>query len=112
MLLFALFLSGDDHHFHLAVAGDGHITVADSGGKLFTFEMLDVFGDATVSQIKRAIGILRRNNKYVGIACGFNEPTLKYWMELGFDMVFAGADWNFICECGKKTFEAIKGLQK
>ena len=40
-------------------------------------EMLDVFGDATVSQIKRAIGILRRNNKYVGIACGFNEPTLK-----------------------------------
>ena len=75
-------------------------------------EMLDVFGDATVSQIKRAIGILRRNNKYVGIACGFNEPTLKYWMELGFDMVFAGADWNFICECGKKTFETIKGLQK
>ena len=75
-------------------------------------EMLDVFGDATVSQIKRAIGILRRNNKYVGIACGFNEPTLKYWMEFGFDMVFAGADWNFICECGKKAFETIKGLQK
>ncbi len=75
-------------------------------------EFLDVFGESTASQIKRAIEILRRNNKYIGIACGFNEPTLKYWMEFGFDMVFAGADWNFIYECGRSTLETVKKLQK
>jgi 2-dehydro-3-deoxyglucarate aldolase/4-hydroxy-2-oxoheptanedioate aldolase len=75
-------------------------------------EFLDVFGNATASEIKRAIEILRRNNKYIGVACGFGENTLKYWMELGFDMVFAGADWNFVYECGRKTLETIKKFQK
>lgn len=75
-------------------------------------EFLDVFGNATASEIKRAIEILRRNNKYIGVACGFGENTLKYWMELGFDMAFAGADWNFVYECGRKTLETIKKFQK
>ena len=71
-------------------------------------EFLNVFGEATVSQMKRAIEILRKSGKYVGIACGSDEKTLEFWSEFGFDMIFAGADWNFVYSQGKATLEAIK----
>ena len=74
-------------------------------------EMLNVFGDTTVSQIKKAIEILRRNNKYVGIACGYDENTLSFWMDMGMDMVFAGADWNFVYHKAKDSFETIKKIE-
>lgn len=75
-------------------------------------EFLHVFEDATVSEIKRAIAILRRHGKHVGIACGAGKAALSFWMELGMDMVFAGADWNFVFESGKETLATIRGLQK
>lgn len=71
-------------------------------------EFLNVFGKTTVSQMKRAIEILRKNKKYIGIACGSDETTLEFWSEFGFDMIFAGADWNFLCSQGKSVLEAIK----
>ena len=71
-----------------------------------------MFEDATVSEIKRAIAILRRHGKHVGIACGAGKAALSFWMELGMDMVFAGADWNFVFESGKETLATIRGLQK
>ena len=74
-------------------------------------ELLNVFGEATVLQIKRAVEILRRNGKYVGVACGYDEKTLEFWSSFGFDMIFAGADWNFVYSHGKTVFDAIKSVQ-
>ena len=75
-------------------------------------EFLNVFGDTTVSQIDRAIEILRKNGKYIGVACGCDEKALEFWSRFDFDMIFAGADWNFIYSQGKTVFETMKSLQR
>ena len=74
-------------------------------------EFLNVFGDATVSEMKRAIEILRRNGKYVGIACGSDRSTLEFWAKLGFDMIFAGADWNFIYSQAGTALDTIRSVE-
>ena len=70
----------------------------DLSGSLGDF--LNVFGDATISQIKRAIEIIKKHGKIVGLAGGMDEETLKFWSQFGFDMIFAGADWCFVCDAG------------
>ena len=73
-------------------------------------EFLNVFGEKTVSQIKRANEILKENGKYVGLAGGDDPKVIKAWAEFGFDMIFAGADWCFVYEKGKETLENLKKL--
>lgn len=71
-------------------------------------EMLNVFGDKTLSKIKEAIEILRAHGKYVGLAGGAAESDIKAWSKLGIDMLFAGADWCFVYNQGKSTLETMK----
>ena len=62
----------------------------------------------TVSQIERAAEILKKNNKSFGIACGMDEDTLKFWSKFEPDMIFAGADWNFVYKSGNDTFKILE----
>ena len=62
-----------------------------------------VFEEATVSLIRRAIEIARKHGKYVGLAGGYAPETIRFWSELGVDMLTVGADWNFVYEQGKRT---------
>lgn len=71
-------------------------------------EFMNVFGDTTLFKIKEAIEILKRHNKCVGIAIGMSEEAISFWSELGFDIVFAGADWSFVYNQGKETLETMK----
>lgn len=71
-------------------------------------DMLNVFGDTTVSQIKRAMKILKKHGKIIGLAGGMDEKTLEFWSQFDFDMFFAGADWCFVCEKGRETLENLK----
>lgn len=71
-------------------------------------DFLNVFGEKTQYQIKRAINILKKHNKYIGLAGGMTEEAIKIWSKLGLDMIFVGADWNFIYEKGKETLEITK----
>jgi 2-dehydro-3-deoxyglucarate aldolase/4-hydroxy-2-oxoheptanedioate aldolase len=71
-------------------------------------EFLNVYGEKTLSKIKHAIEILKKNGKYVGLAGGMNESDIKTWSELGVDMLFAGADWCFVYSGGKQTLETMK----
>ena len=71
-------------------------------------EFLNVFGDATVNEVKRAVEIIKRHGKYTGIACGYDKATLEFWSQFDFDMVFAGADWNFIFNEAKSALSVIK----
>lgn len=73
-------------------------------------DMLNVFGDATVSAAKRAIEILKKYNKRVGVACGCDEKSLRFWRDLGVDMIFAGGDWIFIYGMAKKTLDILSSL--
>ena len=71
-------------------------------------EMLNVFGDKTASAIKKAISILKANEKYIGFAVGMNEDDLKKWTNFQMDMLFAGADWSFVYSKGEETLNTIK----
>ena len=72
-------------------------------------DFMNVFDEATISQIRRAIDILKRHNKFIGLAGGFDEETVKFWADFDFDIIFAGADWNFIYSAAK---EALGRLHK
>ncbi len=70
-------------------------------------EFLNVFGDTTMNAIRRAIEIAHRHGKCVGLAGGFDEATIRAWSALGLDMLFAGADWNFVFSQGKTVLDRL-----
>jgi 2-keto-3-deoxy-L-rhamnonate aldolase RhmA len=74
-------------------------------------EFLNVFGDKTVNEIKRAVEILKKYEKRVGVACGYSRNTLEFWSNFGFDTVFAGGDWNFIYDMAKSTLALMKDIE-
>lgn len=69
-------------------------------------EMLNV-SDKTISEMRRAIDILKKHNKYFGIACGMDESAIEFWSRLNPDMLFAGADWNYVYQAGCDTYKKI-----
>lgn len=71
-------------------------------------DFLNVFGEKTLSQIRKAIETLKKHNKYIGLAGSANEKDIELWSEFGLDMLFSGADWNFVYEKGKETLEITK----
>lgn len=66
-------------------------------------DFLNVFGEKTEAEMKRAAEILKKHGKCFGIAGGLRESDIKNWAEFEPDMIFAGADWNFVYEKGKET---------
>ena len=73
-------------------------------------EFLDVFEPATMAQIKRAIDIVRRHGKWIGLAGGMDERALSTWSALGLDMLFAGGDWCFLYAQGAATLARMREL--
>ena len=75
-------------------------------------EMLNVFGEKTMTQIKYALDFLKDNGKYVGLAGGMSEHDINAWSNLGLDMLFAGADWCFVYSQAKQTLDNMKKSNK
>jgi 2-dehydro-3-deoxyglucarate aldolase/4-hydroxy-2-oxoheptanedioate aldolase len=72
-------------------------------------ELGNVFGEKTMEQIRRALKIVKENGKYVGLATGDLRPeTLRFWSELGIDMMTVGADWNFVFDAAKNTRKLLE----
>jgi 2-dehydro-3-deoxyglucarate aldolase/4-hydroxy-2-oxoheptanedioate aldolase len=74
-------------------------------------DFLNVFGKATMDQIARATEIVRRHGKWLGLAGGFDEQTLRSWSALDLDLLFSGGDWNFIYGQGKETLERMRAIR-
>lgn len=68
----------------------------------------NVFAAETVARIQTAIAIARKHKKYVGLSGGFSPETIHFWAELDLDILFAGADWNFVHALGKKTLQLLR----
>ena len=75
-------------------------------------EFLNVYGEKTMSQIKKAINVLRKHKKIIGLAGGMAPSDIKTWSELDLDMLFAGADWNFVYQAGKETLNNLQNFYK
>lgn len=71
----------------------------------------DVFCDEVTELIKEIVAKLKSADKYVGISTGdFSESTLKHWHEMGFDMISAGADFDFLREGFKQNCDTLKKI--
>ena len=66
-----------------------------------------VFDEHTTTLLRRAIEILQKHKKYVGLAGGYADETIAHWSDMGIDMITAGGDWNFLYEQGKRTLDAL-----
>ena len=87
---------------------DGYIVGAnDLSGSIG--RLGDVFGDEVTALIKEIIFKLKSAGKYVGISTGdFSEATLKHWHDMGFDMISAGADFDFLREGLKENRNTLR----
>ena len=73
-----------------------------------------VFSDKVSEVIKDAVRRLHERDKYVVIASGgFSEEIISHWAGFGADMIFAGADFDFVREgaiSNRKNIERILGI--
>lgn len=71
----------------------------------------DVFSDEVSAVIKDVVTRLKAAGKYVGISTGdFSESTLQHWHDMGFDMISAGADFDFLREGFRKNRETLQNI--
>lgn len=71
----------------------------------------NVFSDEVTKLIKDTIQKLKNAGKYVGISTGdFSESTLIHWHKMGFDMISAGADFDFLREGLKQNRDTLKRI--
>lgn len=62
-------------------------------------ELNNIWSEATISTIKKAIKILKDNNKYVGVSIGASdEKTQRIWLQMGADMISVGGDTTYVYE--------------
>lgn len=71
-------------------------------------DFMNVFGEKTISQIEKAIEILRKHRKFIGLAGGMAEGDIQKWSSFDLDMLFTGADWCFVYNKGKDNLETMK----
>lgn len=75
-------------------------------------EFMNVFGDTTVSSIESSIKKIKAAGKLVGLAGGMSDEAVRFWSKLGLDMLFSGADWNFVYASGCDTLGRMKAAEK
>ncbi len=71
-------------------------------------EICNTAAPVVTRQINRAIEILRREGKYIGVAVGHSPESVKYWSQFDTDMMTTGADWNFLYDLGKQNLENLR----
>ena len=76
-------------------------------------ELNQVFGKNTQDLIKRAITILKKAGKSIGVSTGSQDPAvLKAWYDLGINFISAGADFMYIANGARELFTCLKGMHK
>ncbi len=71
-------------------------------------DFMNVFGDKTVAQIKRATEIARKHGKIIALSGGADEQAVRFWSQFDFDILFAGGDWIFAYSAGKQTLDYLQ----
>lgn len=89
---------------------DGYIVGAnDLSGSIG--KLGDVFSQEVTDLIREIVTKLKAAGKYVGLSTGdFSESTLQHWHDMGFDMISAGADFDFLREGFRKNRETLQRI--
>jgi len=87
---------------------DGFILgLADLSGSIN--EIGDFFGENNLALAKKAIEIATKHGKIVGSATlATDEKTLTMLHDMGIKMITCGADFNYIVNGAKKTYETVR----
>jgi 2-dehydro-3-deoxyglucarate aldolase/4-hydroxy-2-oxoheptanedioate aldolase len=74
-------------------------------------ELNKVFEKNTQDLIKRAIGVLKKAGKSIGISTGSDDPEiLNLWYNLGINVISAGTDYLHIVSGSRKVFNILSAL--
>jgi len=86
---------------------DGFILgLADLSGSIN--KIGDFFGENNLSLAKKAIDVANKHNKIVGSATlATDEETLTMLHNMGIKMITCGADFNYIVNGARKTYETV-----
>ncbi|MBQ8140691.1 MAG: aldolase [Clostridia bacterium] len=76
-------------------------------------ELNMVFNETTQSHIRRAIDILKRNNKPIGISLGTTDIKIqRFWHDLGINILSVGTDYDYILRGAKKNLEQVRSFMR
>ena len=89
---------------------DGYIIGAnDLSGSIG--KLGDVFSEEVTQLIQTTVEKLKSADKYTGISTGdFSGKTLRHWHSMGFDMISAGADFDFLREGFRNNFSTLQKI--
>jgi 2-dehydro-3-deoxyglucarate aldolase/4-hydroxy-2-oxoheptanedioate aldolase len=74
-------------------------------------ELNKVFEKNTMELMKRAVDILRKAGKSIGVSTGSDDPVvLKQWYDLGINFISAGTDYLHIASGAKKVLQYLRTL--
>lgn len=75
-------------------------------------QLNQVFEPETQMWIKKAIAILKKANKSIGVSTGSDDPeVLKKWRDLGINFLSAGTDYLHIAAGAKKVYNILDNLK-
>jgi 2-dehydro-3-deoxyglucarate aldolase/4-hydroxy-2-oxoheptanedioate aldolase len=91
---------------------DGYIIGAsDLSGSIN--ELGNIYGENNLKLVKETISVLKAHGKYVGFATGeTSEKIIKFWKDLGVDMITAGLDFVLLTETMKRNRENLSKIFK
>lgn len=75
-------------------------------------EGTDVLGDKNISYIKRAIDVLKKHGKSIGVSTGsVDEEVIRFWDNLGVNFISSGTDYDYIRLYAGENLERLRRVQ-
>lgn len=72
----------------------------------------DVYGKDTTELMEKAIAVLKKYNKIVGVATGSTDlKVLKHWDSMGIPVICSGSDYDFIRIGAEQTLKRLYEAQ-
>ena len=73
----------------------------------------DVFCEKNLELANMAIAAFKKHGKTVGVStCATDPKTLTRYRDMGVNLIFTGADFEYIRDGAVKTLATIRGIQK
>ena len=72
-------------------------------------ELGNIYGEKTQNCIKKAIEILKKHNKTIGISLGTTDKNeLQFWHDLGINMISSGTDYDYIMRGARENLRNFR----
>lgn len=74
-------------------------------------ELNQVFNETTQSYMKKAIEILKKHGKPIGISTGSTDPEVqKYWFDMGINIISTGTDYHYLMHGARDNLAQMRRM--